>query len=98
MSDTEGDGDVFDWTFELNPGAPNGSVRVFCRGPISQAQWFYGQIRSQGVFAASYGYPLNHLFPPGTFDLAITARRVDNGQTDQMAVENLITRLGAIKA
>lgn len=92
--DSESDGDVFDWIFTLNPTSYNG-ITLTCRGPISQALWFYGQIRNKGVFAAQRGYPYNRLLLSPS-DMTITAMRTDNGQQDQTAVNNLIAHIGAV--
>lgn len=93
MVDSESDGEVFDWYFELNPTSYN-SFKVTCRGDVNQAVWFYGQLRTKGAFKAG-GYPANRLVSEVN-DVAVTAMR--NGQMDQVAVTNFITHIGAIVA
>lgn len=94
--DTQSDGVVYDWKFGLNPTSFNG-FDVTCRGDINQALWFYGQIRNRGVFRTGGGYPNNRLLVDIS-DMTINNSRVDNGQPDQVAIDNLILRIGAIKA
>lgn len=93
MTDIESNGDVCDWSFEVNPTSYN-SFKVMCRGDVNQAVWFYGQLRTKGAFKAG-GYPANRLLAEVN-DVAVMAMR--NGQQDQVAVNNFIAHIGAIVA